>query len=136
MDPRVCQEQFMLALAIWREARGEPVNAQIAVGCSIRNRTLRATWWNDRTAASYTAVILQPYQYSSFNASDPNATKIPNYRDPNFREILGIAASIIDGTQEDTTSGATHYFDSSIDPPSWTTEMTEVLDLPPFKFFK
>ena len=126
----------MLALCIWREARGESVNAQIAVGCSIRNRTLKATWWNDRTAASYTAVILQPYQYSSFNASDPNAVKIPNYRDPQFRDCLGIAADIIGGAQVDTTSGATHYYDDSIDPPAWALEMTLTLELPPFKFYK
>jgi hypothetical protein len=57
---------FMTAIAVWREARGEPIEGKKAVAAVIRNR---ARLRNE----ALDAIVLQPYQFSSFNANDPEA---------------------------------------------------------------
>src|ERR1700690_1619026 len=111
---------FLLALCVWREARGEVLAAKVAVACSIKNRTLRPKWWGH----DYLSCILMPWQYSSFNKTDPNATKFPAASDPSWEDCLAVALSVYDGTQADTTGGADSYFDKSMDltPPSWATD--------------
>ena len=116
----------LLALCIWREARGEPVDTKVAVAWSIRNRVNRPGWWGH----DYESVILLPWQYSSFNHNDINATKMPVSNDPSWQDSL-IAASAIfaqPALLADPTGGATSYFDMSMDthPPTWATDGSNV----------
>jgi Cell Wall Hydrolase len=60
---------FMLALAIYREARGEDLTGKVAVGCVIRNRVQHPGWYG----RNWFAVITKPYQFSSFNVGDRNS---------------------------------------------------------------
>jgi N-acetylmuramoyl-L-alanine amidase len=126
----------LLALCIWREARGETWRTKLAVGCSVRNRVHHPDWWGH----DYHSVILDPYQYSSFNASDPNSKKWPNDEDPNWLESLEAASLIINGNTTDTTSGATSYFDKSLDdnPPKWASsaEMSKLRTIGSMHFYK
>lgn len=69
-------------------------------------------------------MILKPWQFSSFNAGDPNETKFP---DPEqvadyaaYTEIRDMCSAVLAGTDEDVTGGACWYIDSSIAPPKWT----------------
>jgi N-acetylmuramoyl-L-alanine amidase len=62
-------DTFLLALAIYREARGEDLAAKIAVGCVIRNRVQHPSWYG----RSWFEVITKPYQFSSFNLGEPNS---------------------------------------------------------------
>jgi hypothetical protein len=64
---------------------------------------------------SLVRVVLQPWQFSSFNATDPNATKFPNEANAMdwtaWQEILEIAANPGD---DNTGPGAVYY--ESYDP--------------------
>ena len=109
----------LLALVIWREARGESPDGQLAVGCSIRNRVNQPGWWGH----DYHSVILKPWQYSSFNRNDPNSEKWPVDGSQSETSCLSAASAVIVGNTPDLTDGATHYYDSSIGfPKAWGKE--------------
>lgn len=126
----------LLALCIWREARGEVYDAKQGVAWSIRNRVMEPCWWG----SGWDGVILKPWQYSSFNSDDPNATKVPMLNSDMFADCLNAAVEAFQGNGIDPTSGATHYFDKSLDakPPSWATDgsMVKTCDLGALHFFK
>lgn len=123
----------LLALVTWRESRGESYETKFGVACSIRNRVQDPKWWGN----SYRTVILKPYQYSSFNANDVNSTKFPLASDSTWLESLEAAGCIINGGMADTTGGATHYFDKSLDgnPPPWVPTMRHTVDLGALHFY-
>jgi hypothetical protein len=52
-------DHFYLALAVWREARGESAEGQVAVACSIINRVANPKWWG----ATVDEVITKRWQY-------------------------------------------------------------------------
>lgn len=110
----------LLALCIWREARGELYVTKTCVAWTIRNRVMKPGWWGH----SWEGVILMPYQFSSFNHNDPNATKLPHSEDPSWQDCLDIATKVFATPPglEDLTQGATSYFDASLDPdpPKWS----------------
>lgn len=126
----------MLALLLWREARNQSDGAIAAVACSVRNRVARPSWWGH----DWVSVILAGKQYSSFNQSDPNATKFPPSADNVFPRCLQIAQAVHSGELADTVSGAQSYFDKSMDanPPGWATDgsMTHVCDVGDFHFYR
>ena len=134
--PEQAYELILLMLCIWREARGEPMSAKHGVGWVIRNRALKSgkSWWGD----SYVGVILKPWQFSSFNPSDPNAAKFPMPDDPSFGECLLAAKHVYDGTAADNTGGATSYYDDSIaaNPPKWAATLTPSAKIGRLNFFK
>jgi len=127
-------DQDLLALVIWREARGETHDAKFAVGCSIRNRVQHPRWWG----RSYHTVILDPWQYSSFNANDSNSQKFPHPGDEAFADCEAAASSVISG-DADTTGGAVSYFDKSLDahPPKWASspQFKQCPDIGDFHFY-
>lgn len=121
-------QTFLLALCAWREARGCSLQAQQGVVWTILNRAAKPGWWG----TDVISVILKPLQFSSFNVGDPNATKFPVANDPVWKEILLLA--IAPGS--DPTDGATNYYDTSIEPPSWTTAMTLTTQIDSLRFYK
>lgn len=126
-------ELTLLMLCIWREARGETINAKVGVGWTIKNR-LALQGWMGKT---YPAVILKPWQFLSFNVGDPNATKFPMpTSDPSFSDCLMAAKSVYEGTAPDPTNGATHYFDDSITAPAWTKDATRTVKIGHLTFYK
>ena len=124
----------LLPLCVWREARNQDHATKVAVAWTIRNRTSRPMWWG----RDYPSVILKPWQYSSFNAADPNSQKFPRADDPSFEDCLIAAEAVFTGTTEDPTGGATHYYDRSLDskPPTWANSMTRTADIGAFHFYK
>lgn len=126
-------ELSLLMLCVWREARGENPQAQLGVAWTIKNR-LALQGWMGKT---YPAVILKPFQFSSFNPGDPNATKFPiTPSDLAFQPCLMAAKAAYDGVGTDPTGGATHYFDSSIAPPDWTQGATQTAKIDHLTFYK
>jgi hypothetical protein len=100
---------IMLALAVWREARGEPRLAKLAVAHVILNRMADRRWPD--TAVE---VVTQPRQFSAFNANDPNATKFPTPKQTAdwaaWLEGCDVVGSLNEGPSgPDPTSGANHY---------------------------
>lgn len=135
MDPQLCYLPFLAGLCVWREARGQSAAAELAVAFSIRNRVLRPGHWNWGT--DWISVILKPLQYSSFNANDPNAVKFPTPSDLKWESCCTAARRALTGEGPDPVSGATHYYDKSMDahPPEWAANMTHVCDIDDLRFF-
>lgn len=103
-------ELSLLALCVWREARGEPYHGMLGVAWSIRNRVMdpKQNWWGN----DWEEVVLKPWQYSSFNANDPNATKFPGdpKKDLSWAMCLQVAEDVYSSNNiADPTNGATHY---------------------------
>jgi N-acetylmuramoyl-L-alanine amidase len=125
--------KVLLALVVWREARGEIEAAKVGVAWTIRNRVMKPGWWG----TSWISVILKPFQFSSFNHSDPNATKMPDEDDHSWDDSLNAAYSVYTLGVNDPTGGATHYFDKSLDsnPPSWAAELSHKCDIGNLHFY-
>ena len=126
----------LLELCVWREARGESSDGKRAVAHTIRNRVYGATkWWGH----DWHSVILHPYQFSSFNANDPNADKWPDDTDSSFAECCQAALPVYLGNDTDLTQGATYYHDTSMGwPHAWgnAADYELTLELGRLKFYK
>ena len=117
-----CTQTFYLALAIWREARGEPQLGRTAVGYSILNRVARPSWWG-RTVDE---VITKKWQYSSLtDPRDKQLTRWPLLSDISWQECLGVAMQLLfpgvaAAPVDNPVPGADSYYDVSITAPKWT----------------
>jgi len=136
-------QRVLLALCVWREARGESVDAKAAVATSIRNRVLKPAWWG----VGWVGVLTKKWQYTSMTGDgDPNLQKWPQETDTSWVASLAIAYAAHSGQLEDRTQGATHYFDNSLDPrdgkpdrrPKWAKDgsMQHTVDVGAFHFFR
>jgi spore germination cell wall hydrolase CwlJ-like protein len=95
----------LLALVIWREARGEPHEGRVGVANVIRNRVL-ATHLPDQ----WEDVIERKWQFSSMTApGDGMLVQWPKQPDTVFEDCMAIATAAVAGTLEDNTSGS-HYY--------------------------
>lgn len=128
----------VLALTLWGEARGEPVESRIGVACAIRNRVRadlggdgQPDWWGE----CYDGVCLAPKQFSCWNDTDPNLRKLlvlatqPDrwFDDPLLSECRWIAEGIVGGRVTERVGHATHYFAASLRvPPAWSRGATLV----------
>lgn len=124
-------EQIILARALFGEARNTlvPDEARVAIGWVIKNRVI-STGWPD----TYLGVITKPKHFSAFNLGDDNR---PFVEDPihtgkevdreAWRKAYDIAENVISGELADPTQGANHYYDDSINTPSWADEQQPTL---------
>ncbi|MDF2457674.1 MAG: hypothetical protein K0S79_90 [Nitrospira sp.] len=111
-------EQVLLALTMWREARGEGRECLIQVGCTARDRVDHPKWWGK----DYISVLTKKWQYSSLtDPKDRQLTTWPAANDHIFEECLTLAGQIIDRTINPLLKGADSYYDASIAPPAWAT---------------
>lgn len=124
---------FMLALCIFREARGETVLGQRAVANVILNRAKRPGWWG----SDVFTVITKAYQFSSFNKGEPNSIVYGAPNDASWHQCFAVAQSALDGSLLDNTIGATFYYDKSLDamPPVWASKYKHLCDIGSFRFF-
>ena len=104
--------RFMLALCIWREARGESYRGKLLVGATIRNRVEDTRWPN-----TYVGVITQRMQFSAFNLGDPNALKFPVEGDAAWSDAVTAADEVLAANTPITT--ANHYHTLSVTP-TWS----------------
>jgi spore germination cell wall hydrolase CwlJ-like protein len=103
--------RFLLALCIWREARGETPHGRRLVGAVIRNRVGDRRWPGD-----YVAVITQPMQFSSFNANDPNCALYPKTSDLVWDDCVLAADDTFDAPTPITRANHYHVIGLS---PAW-----------------
>jgi spore germination cell wall hydrolase CwlJ-like protein len=132
MNDEQFYDLFLLALCVWRESRGEPLIAKVAVAYTVLNRAAHPSWWG----TDIVSVILKPLQYSSFNRDDPNSSRFPTKQDLSWTASLDAARKAIDKTEPDPTDGATNYFDTSISPPDWTKKLNYTVSIGAFLFYK
>jgi spore germination cell wall hydrolase CwlJ-like protein len=123
----------ILALCVWREARGESDLAKSAVARVIANRAadVRKRWPN-----SVAGVVLQPFQFTSFIEKDPNNAKFPAAHDPSWTSCVAAAQAAIAGAGPDPSCGANHYFDDSIKPPKWADPTKQSAAIGRLTFFR
>lgn len=116
VDPEV----DALARTIWGEARGEGQTGMEAVASVIMNRVRSARFPN-----TVQGVVYQPYQFSMWNAGDPNGAqaRAVTSADPNFALALQIAQAAYEGRLADPTGGALHYAISTLTP-AWASAAT------------
>lgn len=96
----------LLALCIWREARGEGMLGKRGVGHVVSNRVSHNKFFGHDVRS----VILKPWAFSSFNANDPNADKWPADADPSWMDSQTAAKQVLSWNDPDLTSGALYYF--------------------------
>jgi len=117
----------IIALCVWREARGEPVDGKRGVAHVIANRVKHPGWWG----RDWKSVVLKPFQFSSFNKTDPNSNKWPVVEeDAIWTDCMSAASGAYLGLDDDLTEGAQFYHDSSIAfPAAWGPESQYVKTL-------
>ena len=142
MSTFVEREISALALTIWGEARGEPVEGKVAVASVIRNRLALGRWghlyesvcharmqfscWNAGTDANYLTLVALAVRVEAGETID----------DPAYRECYWIAQGCLSGAMQDRTQGATHYFsDSLLRPPLWAFGRTPICTIGRHLFF-
>ena len=109
MHPEELAEYYLLALCIWREARGEPMLGKLYVAQTIKNRVKDSRWPD-----TYTDVILQPLQFSAFNKNDIQVSMYPKPEDNNWADCVAAADMVLD-CKEDFIK-ANHYHARSVKP--------------------
>ena len=81
-------DQFMSALCLWREARGEGTDGMTAIMCVLRNRVARHN-------SSYYAEVIKPWQFSSITAKgDPQLGLYPQPTDSQWQLAINLVAMI------------------------------------------
>jgi len=124
------------ALTIHGEARGCTQQGRLAVAHCILNRMRARRWWGTSVAPyenhSMAAVCLKPWQFSCWNAGDPNYSILSRLReeyrkaiqDRTCRASLKALLDAADGWMPDPTGGATHYLTTALHKssraPSWS----------------
>lgn len=118
----------LLALVMWREARGEGSEGMKAVGCVVRNRVKNDTW---------TQIITAKWQFSSMTApGDLMLVQWPVEGDSQFLEVMLLADGIYNGAIVDITNGATHYFNPNVVLPKWAASLSKTMTLGHHDFYK
>ena len=105
---------FFLAFCVWREARGESRDAQVAVAYSITTRVSKGGWWGNTIAS----VVTAPLQYSSMTyAKDPQLAKYPT--GDSWEACMDVAEDVLDAKVPNPVPDADSYYDTSIKAPNW-----------------
>lgn len=132
----------VVAMTIWAEARAEPIEGEVAVGCVIRNRLLRPR----RFADTWSGVCLAKWQFSCWipQGGEKNYQLLMARCDaalagsqPWPRQALWIADGIISGAIEDRVAGADHYYASWMTkPPAWANGLTPTAVIGAHRFYQ
>jgi spore germination cell wall hydrolase CwlJ-like protein len=132
-----------LARTIYGEARGELYPGKIAVGCVIANRARLAASYMARKGRPHplygngtlASACQAPWQFSCWNAGDPNRAKLLVVRltDPVMAICVKAARSAALGP--DITKGSTHYYAAGSEPPGWAVGKTPAISIGHHLFF-
>jgi spore germination cell wall hydrolase CwlJ-like protein len=136
-------DEAILALTLYGEARGEPIEGIIAVGCVIRNRVndTKKRWPN-----TYRGVCLQPWQFSALNVTGGGvnhdrviamAKKLLDRKaPPELDEIAWVALGLQRNALKDNTKRAAHYCVATLSPrPKWALGHVPVIQLGHHAFY-
>lgn len=128
----------VMARTLYGEARGEKVRGLEAVASVIVNRVDYAKkrggyWWGN----TISDVCLRPWQFSCWNANDPNREKMLLLEPGNkmFDTCLRVARRAINRGFKDPTGGATHYHHKAI-LPAWARSRKPSAEIGNHIFYK
>ena len=133
----------LLALMAYGEARGEPVEGQLAVMWAAMNRA-RIGGWYGKGIAGEGGVVLKPFQFSCFNENDPNLPTLVSViaaPDGVFWQLFGIARVALAGLTIDPTMNSTNYHTIAAPagqswPPLWASRMEKTVTINSHVFYK
>ena len=122
----------LLALCIYREARGESLQAKKGVASTVLNRCVMAP--REGFRSDIIGNVLKPYAFSSFLPEDPNYSVFPTESDPVWLDCLAAAHPTI---AADPTDGAVFYHDNTLlhAPSAWGT-VIPTTQIGRLKFYK
>jgi spore germination cell wall hydrolase CwlJ-like protein len=124
------QDVAHLAKLLWGENSIDLEEPEaLAMGDTVLNRMGHTSY-----PSSVKDVILQPRQYSPFNAEDPNFSRVQEFDTghPMWEKYRGLAEKIMDPARE--RSGYTHYFTGKV--PYWAEDMDELIEIGRHRFGK
>lgn len=141
----------VLILTLWGEARGEPVEGQIAVGNVIRNRSKHPN--PTRFGGSIKDVCLKPAQFSCWWGDDANSRELyrlgevlcrnepmPRLYQALFRQLDWITVGILSGALLDNTIQSDHYLTRKLyeseHPPAWARRQIPRVNIGRHVFFQ
>lgn len=104
-----------LASVIYAEARGEPIDGQIAVGQVVMNRVSEKHWPSDICEVAY-----QKHQFANLTPDE---------------KTIDLAVQILNGEFDDFTDGATHFY-SGTKTPWWAPKMRYVGQIAGHRFLE
>ncbi|MFG6414984.1 cell wall hydrolase [Roseateles sp. DC23W] len=108
----------VLIRTVYGEARGEPEDGMAAVAHVVLNRVRAQRYWG----RTITAVCLKPYQFSCWNANDPNRARLLELQagDARLQQVAQVVQRVQGHAYPDPTDGATHYHNRWMArPPRW-----------------
>ena len=112
----------VLARTAWGEARGDGTTGMhgvcnVVMNCLAYARGRGGYWWGN----SVKEICLKDYQFSAWNANDPNRGKMQSVtvQDAAFADAVRLARQAVNGNLPDITNGATHYHTDAVRP-SWS----------------
>jgi len=124
-----------LARTVWAEARGEGSQGMHAICNVVMNRVKANSWWGKTPKE----VCLKKSQFSCWNKSDPNYSKLiaVTESDKNFKTAKQLATAAVNGSLFDITNGATNYLalKSLKTVPSWVNDMKVVANIGNHTFY-
>ena len=117
---------------VWGEARGETYKGKLAVAHVILNRAASPRW-----PVSAYDVVHQLWQFSAWNEGTANREKMENLSfDDLNKECMEATLKAVGDLDSDPTEGATHYFATYIEPPSWADNLSETAQIGRHRFFR
>ena len=130
------------ARTVWGEARGESRLGQIAVAFVILNRARYAQkWFTAQHRAhplfgngSISAACQAPYQFSCWNADDPNRPKMHELSAATLVPLFELVNNVLGLKVKDPTLGATHYHSVDITP-IWVAKMKFLIQIGHHRFY-
>lgn len=139
-------DEAIVGLTLYGEARGEPIEGIIAVGCVIRNRLKDG---KQRYGKTYRDVCLKRLQFSCWNPddADPNFNRVLKAAaalmtvtptpDPVMEQVSWVSLGITRGAILDTTKGSNHYFVATLQPrPAWAQGYVPVVQRGAHVFYR
>jgi hypothetical protein len=111
IEPFASDDDELLALCVWREARGESLAAKVGVVDVVRNRCKMAPAQGFKPTVREN--ILKPWAFSSFMVGDPNSAKYPGTGDRSWVDSRTAATH----EDPDTVDGAVFYYSLPLEAP-------------------
>lgn len=120
-------EMFCLSKAIYHEARGEPIDGQIAVAHVILNRTK-----SQKYPPSVCSVVYQEHQFTDIRLSKPN------FVSKEWNKAVEVAIFSSTGIVDDPTNGAMYYYNPKkvTKTPNWVRKLKIVTRIKNHVFLK
>lgn len=111
---------LVMTITALAEARNQGADGLRAQAHSVVNRHKAGKWYSRK---SLSGCCLAPYAYSCYTAADQNDTVAAEIlcTDPLWQTAESEVRWAIDGTTQDPTLGATHYYAAGTKEPTWVS---------------